>query len=337
MNRPSIIGTWIHVIANLVESFGCDRNLLLRKAGIDSRDTRSPEARIPIAVYSRLWDLVVAYTDDPCIGLKVVSHLKPTTFHALGIALMASGTIREAMERLLQFYQIITDEVNVRINFGEKVTDLCFSPFSDRPLPVAASVDAFMAVTITYARILDDEDLRPKSVEFMHENPGNIKPFLALFKAPVSFSAADNRISFFTRDILKPLPAGNSEIARRNDQIAREYLSRFKKDRLDYQVHEKIVELLALGEPSLEKVARSIGVSARSLNRYLGQRNTSYRDILTETRKQLAVQYLRQRQFSVIDVAFRLGYSGSSNFSRAFKQWFGMCPSEYRDAGEDHS
>ncbi len=332
MKEPSIIGTWINVITQTYESYGYDKNALLAEAGIDVRDIRSPDARIPITSYSRLWALAVANTKDPCIGLNVLPYLKPTTFHALGVALMASSTIKEAMDRLLQFYQIITDEVDVRINAGENVTELCFSPFPDRPLPAAASVDAFMAVTITYARTLDEESLKPRSVELMHDRPENTQRFDELFRAPIVFSAPDNRISFYNSDILKPLPAANSEIARKNDQIAIEYLSRFRKDRLDYQVHEKLIELLALGEPSLDKVARSIGMSTRSLSRYLGRRNTSYRDILTETRKQLAVQYLRQMRFSIIDVAFRLGYSDSSNFTRAFKQWFGRSPSDFRES-----
>lgn len=327
---PSIIGTWINVVAQTYESYGYDKSELLQSAGIDAKDITNPDARIPIKKYSHLWDLVVSKTKDPCVGLTVLPHIRPTTFHALGIALMASSTIKKAMERLLQFYQIISDEVDVRINEYKNVTELCFSPVANQPLPAAASVDAFMAVTITYARILDKESLVPISVSFMHDKPKHIGQFEKMFKAPVIFSAENNRIVFDNQVILKPLPTANSEIALRNDQLAINYLSRFKKDRFDYQVHAKIIELLSLEEPSLEKIANSIGVSTRSLNRYLSQHKTSYRDILKEIRKQLAVQYLKQRDFSIIDVAFRLGYSDSSNFTRAFKQWFGVTPSEYR-------
>ena len=327
--EPSIIGTWIPVILRTYESYGHDSGSLLKDAGINPVVIQNPESRIQIDDYEKLWQAAIAKTGDDCMGLRVVTFLKPMTFHALGIALMAGATIRESLDRLQRYYKVISDEVAIRIIADTETTALCFTPFPNRPLPVAASVDAFMAVSISYARLLDSDQLNPAKVEFMHPAPCRTKNFDDLFKAPVTFAAQDNRMYFYNADILRPLPAANDEIAIKNDEIAADYLARSEKERIEYRVRLWLIESLGAGEPSLEKIARSLGMSPRSLNRHLACRNTSYRRILTEVRKELARLYLRQKNLSVIETAFRLGYADSSNFTRAFKHWFGVSPSRY--------
>jgi AraC-like DNA-binding protein len=312
------------------ESYGLEKKELLNKAGIDEKTLSNPDGRIGIKKMARLWELAVEKSGDDCFGLRVVQFLHPTTFHALGPALLASCNLYEALERLCRVYHIISDEVEVRIDLLKDDISLCFTPFPGQPLPVGASVDAFMAVAISYARTLDDDNLIPVKVEFMHESVGEVKKFEDLFRAPVYFSQSDNRILFKNNDVYKPLPTANAEIARQNDKIVTEYLARFKKTRVDQQVRARLIDLLSLGEPDMESTAKAIGLSQRSLHRYLQSQGTSFREILDDTRKQLADLYIRQPHLSVTEVAFMLGYSDSSNFSRAFKRWFGKSPIAYR-------
>lgn len=328
--EPTIIASWIRVILKTYASYGLDPDALLEIAGIEKECLANPEARVRIAVYDRLWRLAVERTGDDCMGLKTIGFLSPMTFHALGLTLLAGATIRESLDRLQRYYRIISDEVRVKVLPGRQTTALCFIPFSDRPVPANASVDAFMAVSIMYARMLASESLNPEAVWFMHHSPGRLAPFTDLFKAPIVFSAEDNRIYFHNADLERPLPAANAEIAVKNDEIAAGYLARFEKARIEDQVRAKTLSCLASGEPSLEKIARSVGMSPRTLNRQLSERGTSYREILLSVRRELALLYLRQEDLAIIDIAFRLGYGDSSNFTRAFKQWFGMSPSLYR-------
>ncbi len=327
---PTIISTWIPVVLRTYAACGLDADTLLAAAGIDKQLLSNPEARISISDYEQLWRLATERTKDPCLGLKVVPFLRPTTFHALGLTLLASSTIREALLRLGRYYRIISDEVNVGVIDSNDRTALCFSPLPDRSPPIDASVDAFMAVSIAYARTLSDDTLRPAKVAFMHPEPADIKPFRDLFQGPLSFSAGDNRIYFDNEDVHRPLSSANAEIAFRNDQIAAEYLARFEKTQIGNQVRVRIVEFLSSGEPGLEKIARSMGMSRRSLNRGLQKERTSYRDLLEDVRRQLAARYILRQDLSVIEIAFLLGYADSSNFTRAFKRWFGDSPKGYR-------
>ncbi|MCP4749826.1 MAG: helix-turn-helix transcriptional regulator [Proteobacteria bacterium] len=89
-----------------------------------------------------------------------------------------------------------------------------------------------------------------------------------------------------------------------------------------------------MGEPSIEKLARALGVSARSLHRALKKESATYRAILEDIRKHLAIEYLKKKKCSIIEVAFQLGYSDSGHFTRAFKRWYRISPTRFRETKE---
>ena len=77
----------------------------------------------------------------------------------------------------------------------------------------------------------------------------------------------------------------------------------------------------------------TLHVSLRSLQRKLKEEDTSYKDLLEETRRQLALQYLRDSRRSIGEITYLLGFSEPSNFTRAFKRWTGKSPVQYRMTG----
>jgi AraC-like DNA-binding protein len=84
--------------------------------------------------------------------------------------------------------------------------------------------------------------------------------------------------------------------------------------------------------PSLEGVARSLGVSARTLQRQLRQEGVSFAQLLAELRREMAPSLLQDGQYGVSEVAFLLGYEDPSAFRRAFQRWFGRSPRSFRSA-----
>ena len=71
-------------------------------------------------------------------------------------------------------------------------------------------------------------------------------------------------------------------------------------------------------------------MSKRTLQRTLQKEGTSFNALLNSTRMDLAKQYVRDREISFTEIAFLLGFTESSTFSRAFKRWTGKSPREYR-------
>ena len=95
-------------------------------------------------------------------------------------------------------------------------------------------------------------------------------------------------------------------------------------------VREVLTQRLSQGEPSQDEVAELLNMSARTLQRKLGEAGISYKEILDETRHTLALAYLSAPRHSVSDITHLLGFSAASCFTRAFRRWTGQSPSDWR-------
>jgi AraC-like DNA-binding protein len=329
-NQQTTISSWALAVVKTLASYGHNPDEALEKSGIDKKLLDDPDARISAESMSRLWYIVLQTAHDPCFGLKAAGNIRPTTLHALGFALMVSSHMEDALERFYRFYRVVSDVIEVKFEYLKDVAAISLNPRS-RParLPDEA-FDMIVAVFVSFARMVIDAAVNPLKVELIRKAPDRPEAFQDFFRAPVIFSGEQNRVFFSLRDMKKPFQAANAEIARRNEQIVVEYLARFDKSRITHRVHEKLIELLPLGEPSIQSLADAIGMTTRSLHRHLQKENAGYREILNDIRQYLAIQYLKQPHVPIIEVAFRLGYSDSGNFTRAFKRWFHLSPKQYR-------
>ena len=112
-DSPSTIGSWSAAILRALAARGIDEQRLARDAGIDPASLQAPDARVPRAALTRLWHLAVEATGDPCFGLSVPRFTMQTSFHALGYAVLASATLKEAFERIVRYRRLIGDVVQL--------------------------------------------------------------------------------------------------------------------------------------------------------------------------------------------------------------------------------
>src|SRR3979490_3540873 len=105
------LGTWVKAICRALGAGGCDSAALRAEAGFDLKSLDGPNVRCPLSQTERLWRLAVAATDDPAFGIKVASHIKQTTFHALSFGLSASATLKEAFQRAQRYCHVARDAI----------------------------------------------------------------------------------------------------------------------------------------------------------------------------------------------------------------------------------
>src|SRR5262249_45896155 len=132
---------------------------------------------------------------------------------------------------------------------------------------------------------------------------------------------------------LMELPIARADAALRVvlERHAEELLMKYpRRETLVDQVRSLIKAELTGGDPSLAKIGRELGMSRRTLQRHLKAGNTSHHQILEETRKHLALEYLSRRGMTIGELAYLLGFSEQSAFCRAFKRWTGMSPTDFR-------
>lgn len=337
--RSTSLTSTVLLMWQTLESRGLDADGLFRLAGLDPQLLHDPNARYPDRAVNRLWELVTATLDDPCIGLAVARHYHPTTLHALGFAWMASATLQEAFERLIRYACFITDRKEYR--FRETDEDFRFEmrPALRHDSDPVEDDDASFAVLVTMCRSIAGADFNPLRIEFARPEPPQpcMGEFHELFRAPLVFDAPAYVMHFDKALMTRPLPTANADLARANDEIIAEYLARTDNDDIVTQVKRRLAEQLPSGHVTQESVAHALKISPRSLQRRLHAAGTCYQDVLTETRRELAIKHLGQSRLSLGEITYLLGFAEVSTFSRAFKRWTGKSPSEYREERLQHA
>ena len=176
------------------------------------------------------------------------------------------------------------------------------------------------------------EDLAPVLVTLVHSMPACSPKFFEYFRSPVLFEAPTYSITLPIEAVDRILTGSNPQLAELNDQVMIEYLAKLDQNHITLKVKAAIIDQLPSGSVTDETVARALYMSSRKLQRQLQRAGTSFNNLLNEIRQDLAQKYLREEDTSMTEIAFLLGFSESSAFSRAFKRWMGVTPSQYRKA-----
>lgn len=330
--RGSSISSWALLVAKALDAAGQDSQAVFRSAGLDPARLLNPDARYPTEGMCRLWRLSVQATGDPYFGLKVAGFWHPTTLNALGYSWMASDSLRDALARMERYGRLVTTVAQMTLEESGEHFDFRIRALLPRSEVPDEAVDAGLATFVAMCRMSFGRDFNPLRVVTQRPAFDDPTPYVEYFRAPVEFSAPENVLCFSKGQLETHLPTANPRLARVNDQVITEYLAQFDKGSTSMRVRSKLIDLLSAGNVTQQDVADGLHMSLRTLQRKLGEESTSYKELLEETRRELANQYLRQGCLSVSEVTYLLGFSEPSNFARAFKRWTGRTPSEFRRA-----
>lgn len=325
-----LIASWAVAVAEALDARGVDSKALFAEADIDLADARDPSARFPAARMSRVYELAEETIGDPAFGLSIAQYVHPTSLHALGYSLYASRTMESFCRRIVRYFRFVT--TNAVTQMEKTATDYRLTLIPTSGLSLYIPQDAWLATIMRFSRQIYRPNFAPLRVSLRRPQPAsNIEKFTEYFRAPVEFGSEGNVLVFDRADMDVQLPAANAELARQNDHVVMSLVARMDRQDVVAQVRASFVDLLPSGDCNKEKVARRLNMSERTLQGKLSERRTSYRILLNETRRELAEQYISQGLRSVSEVAYLLGFSDYSSFSRAFRAWTSSSPSEYRN------
>jgi len=327
MNHSSILGTCVKAMGRALDAAGCNGPALLAQAGFESKDLEGPDARAPLRKTGRLWKFALAATGDPAFGVKLARHYTYTTFHSLGYGMSASSTLKEAFERAQRYFRVVSDAVEFRFLRHAEEYHCILEPTTEVPVE---SIDALVGIFLRMCRLLAGREFAPLAIELCRPRPAVIDEFERSWRAPIRFGAGRNCLRFDRESMERTLDSGNPELAQVSDAISARYLARLERFNIESQVRELLTERLCRNEPTQHQVARQLNMSSRTLQRKLSESGITFKEILDETRHALALAYLGASEFSVGEITRRLGFSSSSSFTRAFRRWTGLSPSDWR-------
>jgi len=324
------IGTWALAIKRTLDANGINGDDILRRAEIDVDACADPNTRLNANQINQLWSLAEQATGDYHFALSVPMHVHATTMHAMTMANYAAFSLRDALERAVRFHRIVTTGLTITLRDNADTIDVIFSPVAENSI-TRHGIEASLFLNLKMGREIVLGSTQQAVGVYLKRNEHDDKQKLEqLFGCPVHFNAEEWMVRLDRESTEQPLATANPEIIQSCEKIMVDYLARMDKANISYRVYQLILELLSSGEPTQERIADQLHMSTRSLHRKLTSVGTNFKTLLDNTRRDLALQYIRQSNLSIADITYNLGFYDASSFSRAFKRWTGMSPAKYR-------
>jgi AraC-like DNA-binding protein len=326
----SIAATSTLAMVRTAGARGIETADLLKEAGLTREFLEDPDSRIPAPTVLALWNSLRERAADPTLQLVAPTSLPFGAYRVIDYLVAASANVGDGILRFARFFRLIADAISLMVEEGYEEHCLCLARADGGPVP-AVYVDYVFAALVSRIRMRIRPGLQVHKVELRQTEPPARDRYVEVFRAPVRFGAAADRLCFTAAEWKSPMDTADEALARLMEEHARILGQRIPEveDGFRSEVQKTIAATLPEGG-SAEVVARKLHVSVRTLQRKLIAAGTTFREVSETVRTRLAEEYLNDPKVSIAEVAFLLGFSDQSSFHRAFRRRTGVTPGRWR-------
>jgi AraC-like DNA-binding protein len=332
---PTIAATSTLAMVRAAEERGVRTANVLAEAGLDRASLEDPDARLAGPTVLAIWNALRAQTADPALQLLAPVALPFGAYRVIDYLVAASATVGDGVRRFARFFRLVADAVALRVDEDGREHRLTLTAADGAAVP-PVYVDYVFAALVGRIRMRIRPDMRILRVELRQPAPEAPAVYAEVFRAPVHFGAASDRLCFSHEEWASPTVQADEALARLLEEHARILAARMPHPGSGFRadVAKAIGDALPDGA-SVAWIARALHVSVRTLQRKLEAEGTTFREVVDTVAGDLAVSYLRDPKVSIAEVAFLLGFSDPSSFNRAFRRWTGQTPGRWRQKRRD--
>ncbi|MDF1762147.1 MAG: helix-turn-helix domain-containing protein [Oleibacter sp.] len=292
-----------------------------------------PTERISIEVVSRNIEMFASWLKEPNLGLKIAPY---STREQRRLAFFYSNDVSLLdYFRILVRYICISSEV-MRFEISVDESEICLEMIPNSPTTVSIHQTEGFFASICDA-VKQAHGVVPEVIEFTHINPTeNLSLYQSILGVIPKFQQTTNRMFF--RNLSRDTLLSERKPSVRSLQLIQsmEAVKRLEVETESWNERCRFLLriLMYYGEPSKIILAELLAVTPRTLQRHLDKEGQSFRYLLSDLRKELAAEYLKNSKCTCEDVAFLLGYKDVGQFYRVFRTWYSKSPGQFRaDSG----
>lgn len=309
---------------------GIDPKPLLRKAGI--RDTLSA-ADVQVNVRHQIVFLNLASDalGDELLGFHLALECDLRDVGLLYYVMSSSPTLGEAVALASRYSWMVNEGLHLVYRSTSSVTIEFKYVGVERHLD-RHQIEFWVTCVLRKFRLFTGRELVPTHVGFVHRYNGDVSEMQRYFGCPLAFGAIEDRISFELQAAQLSLVTADPFLNRYLREIYEDAIARRPRNRtrLRTQVENAITPRLPHGTSSLRNIASDLGMSPRTLSRRLAEEGENFRVIIEELRSDIGTRYLQDKNLSITQIGWMLGYTEASTFVRAVRRWTGKPPREFR-------
>ena len=303
----------------------------LAPLGIDTRVLERADVEIPGEQYLALWE--AAGQTNPNIGLELGIQTDADDFGALGHAMYCAPSVEKVFRTLQQFIIVFAQESAINLEFDSRLLCVEYQVLAPTYLQRRQDAEFAVAAILRQLNLITGCVTKPTRVDFEHNKPDDISAHKQIFECPIYFNQPANRIYLPIETLKLPVARGNERLYRALEPyLERERQARTVSDELLPQITRIIASEMSSGAPSLDEICEHLNLSRRTLQRRLKDHGIEFSTLVEEVRRELALSYMKDSEYSMTEISLLVGYSESASFTRAFRRWTGQSPQQYRSS-----
>ncbi|MEK1942301.1 MAG: AraC family transcriptional regulator ligand-binding domain-containing protein [Pseudomonas sp.] len=305
---------------------------LLEGTGLRLEHFSHPDTQLSYRQLAVIISRALAITKNPRLGLLFGARIRYSHLGELGALYAMAPTLRQSFESGLKHQKLLGSAFDMRIVERPRHLAIIASklvPLEDRYFFNQESW--LTAITNQTALALETPisqlDLE---VEFDYPAPKDLNPYHEILGEKVKFGQPYCQVLIPRTLLDRRLPGACPTLFKVAVQRCEEASSRSRTPlSLPEQIRVHLRKELG-APPSVEEIARRLNLSTRTLNRRLDDLDCNYRQLLREVRFETAAQLLQGTGLPISIIAQRSGFNDTSNFVKAFRDWAGTTPNQYR-------
>jgi len=312
-----------------LEDVGVSPSVILRQARLPINLFAQEKSLLTTEEFFALYRAVADVSRDPAIGLKLGTESRMERYDPIAIAAICTRSFRDAIARIGRYKQLTCPEKIDLVERGNECAVHFTWLLADEEEP-AMLVDVCFAWILSIARRGTGREINPKRVEFQRSEIHR-SVYEQHFRCPIKFKAARNVLVFNKADVDADFATYNADLLSAvAPQLEAELKQQLAERDLREQVKGTLKRLLAGQRPAVQHVARELRLSTRTLQRRLTEDGVTFQQLMEEARRELARHYLLHSALELNETAYLLGYDDANSFFRAFHDWEGTSPGQWR-------
>lgn len=328
LHNPAMV--WL--LAEYLRARGHDPDRLLRDTGLVDVKQADDQSWVPFENIAAFFEGAAKLSGDDMIGFRFGQQADVRNAGLVAYVGLNAPTLHDAVRNVAAYAHVFGDAIDYDLarfdREGRMIWGYRLPPSRSR----RQYVESYAAIFLSTFRHYIAAPIRFREVSFIHPRKTGMAEMERYFGCRVTFGGAANTLVFDKGDLDRKIVNADQRLLGLLERIARETLAKSGTNRpeLVERAERAMMAHMPTGDLGIDRVARDLGMSARTLSRRLADLGLTYGALLSSLREALATRYLTDSDMSVTEIAFLLGYSDTGSFSAAYRQWTGRAPSDAR-------
>lgn len=325
----------VNIISDLIQylvSRGVERPFLLSLVNTTDDYLANPHNRLPCDACDAIWKYAETELGDNCIGLRTGERHSAAALGLLAPLIQSCPDLWTALLKASDYINIVSDVHSIKPEKKDGKLVIVFEPVQEwveaYPLAYRHIMSSTFIYTINTLSSLAGKQIVPINASLSFSLPENKLPdYERVYGCPVVTEAKLCSITFDGKCVHYPIQSRNVELMQLLEQHIKSVLERQQtKDTFSSKVRQIIIKKYHKEFPDISEVSDMLALSIRNLQRKLKEENTNFLELISDIKKELAEDYLRNKSLSISEISYMLGYAEPAVFTRAYKKWTGLAP-----------